>query len=216
MPSRPPPGMIEGMRIRRPSWSATSPAGRLLLALAGAFALLAAGASSVALRTPPTRVTHTIAVQAPPTAALDAAGCPPAAHCLVRSGLPDHILLAIRHAFPATELLWQSSTVDARSAELYQAQAAAAIGPGASLVLTAQCLPGSAARSAPVRTSAARQRSDLAGNQLALVTLQFRRVPGAPGCQLEVLLTAPGEGAGYLAGLGRLSNDPAAQVGTDG
>jgi hypothetical protein len=212
VPSRPLPGMIEGMRIRLPSWSATSPAGRLLLAVAAALALLGTGAVSVALRTPPTRITHTIAAIAPPAAALDAAGCPPAAHCLVRSGLPDHILLAIRHAFPAGRLLWQSSTVDAGSAQVYQAQAAATLGPGASLVLTAQCLPGSATRDPDVEDTSAGQRSDLAGNHIALVTLRHRRVGGAPGCQLEMVLAAPEQGSEYLAGFGTLGRDPAAQV----
>jgi hypothetical protein len=204
--------MIEGMRIRLPSWSATSPAGRVLLAVAALLTVAAAGAISVALRTPPTRVTHIIAANAPPTAALDAAGCPPAVHCLVRDGLPDHILLAIRRAFPAGRLLWQSSTVDAGSAEVYQAQAAAALGPGASLVLTAQCLPGSATRDPDLEDTSADQRSDLAGNQVALVTLRHRRVGGAPGCQLEMVLAAPDQGSNYLAGFSTLGQDPAAQV----
>ena len=200
------------MRIRLPSWSATSPAGRLLLAVAAVLAILALGATSVALRTPPTRITRTIAAEAPAVRALDAAGCPPAVRCVVRDELPDHIRQAIRRGFPAGRLLWQSSTVAAGTAQLYQAQAAVALGADADLLLTAQCVPGSTVREADLDTTSARQRSDLAGNQVALVTIQFRRVAGAPGCQLELVLTAPGEGTGYLASLGRLSHDPAAQV----
>jgi hypothetical protein len=200
------------MHRRLPSWSATSRAGRVLLAVAGVLAVFATGATSVALRTPPTRLTRTIAAPAPPTAALDAAGCPPAARCLVRSRLPNHILLAIRRAFPAGRLLWQSSTVDAGDEQVYQAQAAAALGPGASLVLTAQCLPGSASRDPDVEDTSADQHSDLAGNQVAVVTLRHRRVGGALGCQLEMVLTAPDQGESYLNGFGRLGRDPAAQV----
>ncbi len=202
------------MRIRLPSWSATTAVGRLLLAAAAVFAVLGVGAVSVALRTPPTRLTHAIAAVAPPTAALDAAGCPTDARCVVRGGLPDHILQAIRRAFPAGRLLWQSSTVDAGSAEVYEAQAAATLGPDASLLLTAQCLPGSAAREPDFEDTSADQRSDLAGNQVALVTLRHRRVGGAPGCQLEMVLAAPGQGDGYLDGFHRLARDPAAQVRT--
>jgi hypothetical protein len=200
------------MRIRLPSWSATSLAGRLLLVLAAALTVAAAGAASVALRTPPTRLTHTIAAEAPPTAALDAAGCPPATRCVVRAGLPDHILQAIHRTFPTGRLLWQSSTVDAGSAEVYQAQAAATLGPDASLVLTAQCLPGSASREPEVENTSADQHTDLTGNHIALVTLRHRRVGGAPGCQLEMVLAAPSQGEAYLDGFRKLSRDPAAQV----
>ncbi|HEU5268482.1 MAG TPA: hypothetical protein VFU36_01070, partial [Jatrophihabitans sp.] len=134
------------MRIRLPSWSATTPAGRLLLVVAAVLGVLAVGATSVALRTPPTRLTRVIAADPPVVAALDAAGCPTAARCLVRDGLPAHIRQAIQHGFPASRLLWQSSTVDAGTGELYQVQAAASLGPGADLLLTAQCVPGSGAR----------------------------------------------------------------------
>jgi hypothetical protein len=202
------------MHRRLPSWSATSRAGRVLLAVAGVLAVFAAGAISVALRTPPIRLTHTIAATAPPTGALDAAGCPPTARCLVRDGLPDHILLAIQRAFPAARLIWQSSTVDAGDDEVYQAQAAATLGPGASLVLTAQCLPGSATRDPDVEDTSADQRSDLAGNHVALSTVRHRRVGGAPGCQLEMVLAAPKQGEPYLAGFRLLGRDPAAQVRT--
>lgn len=200
------------MRLRLPSWSATAPAGRGLLVVAAVLGVVAAGAGSVAVRTPPTRLTRIIAADVPATPALDAAGCPPGARCLVRDRLPDHVRQAIQRGFPAGRLLWQSSTVDAGTGQLYQAQAAASLGPGASLVLTTQCVPGSAVQGADVATSSARQRSDLAGNQIALATLRFQRVAGAPGCQLEVVLTALGDGSGYLAGLVRLSHDPAAQV----
>jgi hypothetical protein len=200
------------MRIRLPSWSATSPAGRLLLVVAATLVVVAIGAVTVALRTPPTRLTRTIAAVAPPTVAPDAAGCPPAARCLVRGGLPEHILLAIRRAFPAGRLLWQSSTVDAGSDQVYQAQAAATLGPGASLMLTAQCVPGSTSRDPDVEVTSAAQHPDLAGNQVLVVTLRHRRVGGAPGCQMEMVLAAPKEGEGYLDGFRRLSRDPAAQV----
>lgn len=202
------------MRIRLPSWSATTPVGRLLLVVAAVLGVLAVGATSVAVRTPPTRLTRVIAADPPVVAALDAAGCPATVRCLVRDGLPVHVRQAIRHGFPASRLLWQSSTVDAGTGELYQAQAAATLGPGASLLLTAQCLPGSAARDSAVDSTSASQHPDLAGNQLTVATLRFRRVAGAPGCRLDMVLTAQGDGGGYLAGFVRLSHDPAAQVRT--
>lgn len=199
------------MRVRLPSWSATSPAGRLLLAIAAVLAVLAAGAFGTALRTPPTRLVHTVRADAPKAAALDAAGCPLNVICMVRPELPAHIRDALEQAFPAGTLRWQSSTVDADTGEVYQALAAVRLGPAASLLVTAGCLPGSAARDGEAEHTSADQRSDLAGNQLALFTLRQWRVPGAPGCQLEALLSAP-EGDDYRNGLDQFAHDPAAQV----
>ncbi len=200
------------MRTRLPSWSATSPAGRLLLAIAAVLAVLAAGAFAVALRIPPTRVVHTARADAPSTAAQDAGGCPVGVSCGVRSELPGHIREAIGRAFPTGRLLWQSSTVDAGTGELYQAQAAVVIGSAVSLLVTAGCLPGSTARDAAVEQTSADQRSDLAGNQVALLTLRHWRVPGALGCQLDVLLSAPDDGEFFRPNLDRFAHDPAAQV----
>jgi hypothetical protein len=200
------------MHRRLPSWSATSRAGRLLLAVAGVLAVFAAGAISVAFRTPPTRLTHTVRAEAPSTDALDAAGCPIDARCVVGGTLPGHILDAIRRRFPASVPLWQSTTADADTGTLYQAQAAVTPGRGASLLVTARCLPGSTAQDPDALDTSAQQRSDLAGNQLALLTLRHQRVAGAPGCDLELVLAAPGDGGGYLAALDRLAHDPAAQV----
>jgi hypothetical protein len=200
------------MRTRLPSWSATSRAGRLLLAVAAVLAVLATGAFTVALRTPPTRLTHTVRAEAPSTTALDAAGCPTTVRCLVRAELPGHISDAIQRGFPRSVTLWQSSTVDADTGEVYQAQAAVEPGPTASLILTAQCLPGSTIRDGEVGETSADQRSDLAGNQVALLTLRHQRVAGAPGCLLDLVLATPGEGDGYLSGLRSLVHDPTAQV----
>src|SRR3954453_290281 len=93
------------MRTRLPSWSATSRAGRLLLAVAAVLAVLATGAFTVALRTPPTRLTHTVRAEAPSTTALDAAGCPTTVRCLVRAELPGHISDAIQRGFPRSVTL---------------------------------------------------------------------------------------------------------------
>jgi hypothetical protein len=200
------------MRQRLPNWSATSRAGRLLLAVAGVLAVFAAGAISVAFRTPPTRLTRIVRAEAPSTAALDAAGCPSEVRCVVDSTLPGHILDAIRRRFPDSVPLWKSSTTDADTGALYQAQAAVIPGRGASLLLTARCLPGSTARDPDALDTSAQQRSDLAGNQLALLTLRHQRVAGAPGCDLELVLAAPADGGDYLDALDRLAHDPAAQV----
>ena len=199
------------MRARRPSWSATSPAGRLLLAIAAVLAVLATGAFATALRMPPTRLVHTVRAEAPKAAVLDAAGCPVGTSCLVRPVLPGHIRDALDRAFPAGVLRWQSSTVNAGTGEVYQALASVSLGRGADLLVTASCLPGTPARVGVVERASADQRSDLAGNQLALFTLRQWRVPGAPGCQLDALLSAPAQD-GYRDGLDRFAHDPAAQV----
>lgn len=200
------------MPTRLPSWSATSRAGRLLLAVAGVLAVLATGAFTVALRTPPTRLTHTVHAEAPSTAMLDAAGCPPSARCTLRAELPAHIRAAIRRGFPAVSLLWQSSTVDADTGAVYLAQVAATLGREASLLVTAQCVPGSTARDDEQSHTAADQHSDLAGNEVTDFSLRQQQVPGAPGCRLDVVLAAPGEGAEYSDGLALLVHDPGAQL----
>jgi len=200
------------MHLRLPSWPATARVGRLLLVVAGVLAVLAIGAFSVALRTPPMRLIRTVQVGAPNTPALDAAGCPPSARCVLRAELPAHIRNAIRRGFPAVSLLWQSSTVDAGTGAVYLAQAVATPGRGATLLLTAQCVPGSTDRDEEQSHTAADQRSDLAGNEVAVLSLRQLQVPGASGCRLDVVLTAPGEGTEYADGLARLGHDPAAQV----
>lgn len=201
------------MHARLPSWSATSLAGRSLLVLAGVLAVFATGAISAALRTPPTRLIKTVRAEAPSTAALDAAGCPAGIRCLLEPRLPARLLTAIRLRFPGSAPpLWQSSTLDPGTGVVYQAQAAVIPGPGASLLVTARCLPGSTVRDGAAIDTSAQQRSDLAGNQVSVLTLRHQRVAGAPGCELELLLAAPGDGAGYLDALDRLAHDPTAQL----
>ncbi|HTZ45682.1 MAG TPA: hypothetical protein VMB79_17615 [Jatrophihabitans sp.] len=195
-----------------PSWSATTPAGRVLLAAGAALAVLSAGAVSAAVRTPPAVHRHQVTALAPPAPALDAAGCPATGGCRLRAELPAGLLAAVRRAFPAAGVQSADSTVDATTGAVYQARATLAVGTAAGLLLTAQCVPGVSTRDPESRSTSADQRSDLAGNQLALYTRIVQQVPGAPGCALRLELTAPGLATGYLAGLAALAHDPAAQV----
>jgi len=195
-----------------PSWTATAPAGRVLLAGAAVAAVLAAGSLSAALRTRPTVVRSVVVADAPPVRALDAAGCPSGVRCAFRPSLPAGVQAALDRHFPHAVAQWRSSTLDAATGTVYQARAAVQPGPGAALLLTARCLPGGTEREPARDQTSAQQRSDLAGNQLALVTRHSRQVAGAPGCAVTVELTAPGLGSGYTAALAALTADPEAQL----
>jgi hypothetical protein len=206
--------MIEAMS--RPSFAATSAAGRLLLVLAALLAAVAVVAFSSGLRTQPER--HSRVLTRPPDVVVgqDAAGCPNSGDCTVGSGVPATLLDAVRQRFPKAVVQWQSSstTTDPDGNQAPQRLIALFLLDGRSdtLFVNAECQPGSSRLTDRRESSSAQQRSDLAGNQISLLTIREIVVSGPPGCSSDLILDAIGDGSQYESGMQSLSADSAIQA----
>ncbi|HEX2903708.1 MAG TPA: hypothetical protein VHO01_09660 [Jatrophihabitans sp.] len=186
--------------------------GRLLLALAAALALVAVVAVSTGLRTRPAHRVLTMRLAPDRPTALDPAGCPVDIACQLRAEVPAALTRAVQQAFPRARLQWRSST-ESGPGQVWRITAQFLLnGDQDSLLVNAECQPDASQRIARRESSSAQQRSDLAGNQVSELAVHEVVAPGAPGCSSDLIVSAVGDGAGYDAGLQRLSADPAVQV----
>lgn len=194
--------------------AATSIPGRVLLVLAAVLALVAVVAVSSGLRTQPEHRVRIVNLPPDRLVALDAAGCPVDAHCQVRGQVPDAVTEAVRRWFPRAEPQWRSSTAG-QSGSVFRITAQYLLnGDADTLLLNAECESGSSQAGRRRESSSAQQRSDLAGNQVAELTVREIIVPGAPGCSADLIIDVVGDGSAYDDGLQALSRDPAIQVRT--
>jgi hypothetical protein len=198
--------------LHLPSWRATAPLGRALLVLGALLITVAVGTARTAWQTGITVHREASSTVAPATAALDAGGCPAVTSCALRNGVPAVTRAALSYAFPHAATVLADSTVGSATGRLYRLRLVATVGTGATLELSAQCVPGVPSTDHEYETTSAQQRSDLAGNQIEIMTLRRILVPAGPGCGLSLQLSAPGDGTGYLAAFEALAHDHGAQV----
>ena len=196
-----------------PSLAATTRPGKLLVAVAAGLVLVAAVAVSSGLRTQPVHRIRLVAQPPDQVVPLDPTGCPIGARCTVRPTAPEDVTVAVRRAFPAAAVQWQTSTVDGdgrvgRVFALY-----ALNGDRDSLMVSAECQSGPTRVDPRREMTTAQQRSDLAGNQIPELTVREIVAPGPAGCTADLVVTAVGDATGYDAGLRTLSADPTVQAG---
>ncbi len=198
--------------MSRPSLRATSKAGRGLLVVAAVLTLAAAVAFSSGLRTRPERRVQVRTRPADVVVAQDAVGCPVTTDCRLTTGIPDTMIEAVRRQFPHAVVQWHSATSN-RADGPQRLIALFGLGPSSdTLFVNAECQPGSSNLADRRESSSAEQRSDLAGNQISLLSIREIVVSGAPGCTTDLIINAVGDGARYESGLRSLSADPAVQV----
>lgn len=191
------------------SWPATPRAGRSLLGLAGALILVAVLVLVQALRLSPAHRVR--AVVGPAAFSVDAAGCPVGAGCLAGDSAPPAMLAAIARAYPASTVDSVSGVYDRRTGKPFRVVVTVQLGAQATLLLTAQRLPGGPANDPDSSDGWFRSHTDLSGN-LVVDSRTIRLITGGqPGCSLSLTVTAPGPG-GYDDALIRLAHDRDAQL----
>jgi len=197
--------MIEAM------WRQRLASGRAWFGLAAGLALLAVIALSTGLRSHPTHRVRLVDLPAQHIVPLDPAGCPEHVRCRATGAVPAEATRAVIRHFPAARAQWQVTT-SAASGQVFRQQAVYLLGPGDTLLVNSECEPGGTRPGVRRSSSSAQQRSDLAGNQIALISLYEIVVPGRPGCSTELLLTVAGDGLAEHPKLLALAAEPAVGI----
>jgi len=196
----------------RPSFGATSLPGRVLLVATVILALIAGVAVSSGLRTKPERKVRTIVRPPDVIVAQDAIGCPVSTDCEVTAGIPESMTQAVQQRFPKASPQWRSTTSNRADGPQRMFALFTLDGRADTLMVNAECQPGSSNLADQRESSSADQRSDLAGNQISLLSVREIVVSGAPGCTTDLIINAIGDGDRYESGLRSLAADPAMQV----
>lgn len=194
----------------RPSWTATSRPGRVLLAAAALLALVAGLLVVQGLRRQPEHRVRLVA--GPPAVAVDPTGCPIGARCRAGATAPPAMLAAIARVFPASRLAGVTGVSEAATGRPFRVVVWVQLDSWATLTLTAQRLPGGPSNDPDTAESTIRSHTDLSGNMIVDSTQQRLIVGGRPGCTVSIEVDAPPNYRFLDEPTQRLSDDPAVQL----
>jgi hypothetical protein len=183
---------------------------RVLAALAVVVAVAALGVLAVAGTTQPTHHQRTVyAVAKPGPATVDSAGCPVRVRCVVLAQVDASMATALHHAFPGANVVSGVVIREAGSGRVYR-RVVVARSAGTTLILSAQCIPGS--RPGPRRVLRDAPPAAGGGN---LATYSHRLeviVPGRAGCSASVEADVAGARRPDDAAVLALADDPSLQA----
>jgi hypothetical protein len=183
---------------------------RVLLVLAAALLLVAVLLTVQGLRRHPQHQIRLVA--GPPAAAVDPAGCPIGARCRAGATAPPAMLGAILRVFPNSQVAGVTGVSDAATGRPFRVVVRVQLDPSATLILTAQRLPGGPSNDPAIAESSVRSHTDLSGNLLIDSTEQRLISAGKPGCSVSIEVTAPPDYRFLDPLTQRLSADPAVQL----
>lgn len=206
--------MIGDMRVQpsrpRPSWTATSRLGRVLLALAALLALVAVLLLAQGLRRQPEHRFRLVA--ALPAPAVDPAGCPIGARCRAGAAAPPAMLAALTEAFPGSQLTVLTGVSDAATGRPFRVSVDIQLGSASHLTLIAQRLPGAPANDPDRNERLVHAHDDLSGNRIVDYTVLRLVVGGRPGSSISIELYSLGQSDRFIDDTMRLAHDPDLQL----
>ena len=186
-------------------WRASTPSAQLLSALALAGAVAALGVLVAAGTTRPRQHQRTVyAAARPGPVTVDSAGCPVRVRCAVLAQGDPALAAALHRAFPGADVVSSVVVRDAGSGRTYHRVVIARLA-GTTLIVSAQCIPGTRPGPRRVLRAAPAIGGSLGSSRLEII------VPGRGGCSASVEADVAGGTRADDAAVAALADDPALQ-----